>query len=344
MIALCIDGGGMRGVIPATVLTFIEFVIKKYTKNNVFLRDYFDIISGASVGSVIASLTILGHHADEILKIIISESKSIFTPNCFSCCGITRSVYNKEQLRKTIRRILLMSKIKLSEVPGNLMINTLDINTNKPIIFKSWKARESVERDYFLEDVIVSSCAAPYYFTSNNISNIIRSKFNCTTDGGLCQNNPSLLVYNEYRKSQKFNGEPCVIISLGTGTTENPPKYDIGSGGIISWGSHLLNVLTVSSSEFIEYTMEILSRNNEVNYCRIQPLIISGNMELDNTDINNIIVLINETIDHIVTFYSETIEIIEYLEPNISEFAIENKEAIITEFKSKIENITKDLM
>src|SRR5690606_28908795 len=51
---LSIDGGGIRGIIPGTILEVLEEKIQAHTQNpNARLVDYFDFISGTSTGGIL---------------------------------------------------------------------------------------------------------------------------------------------------------------------------------------------------------------------------------------------------------------------------------------------------
>jgi len=57
---LSIDGGGVRGVIPAVVLKAIEKKIRKKTGNpDAYLIDYFDMIGAISLSSIFGLLMII---------------------------------------------------------------------------------------------------------------------------------------------------------------------------------------------------------------------------------------------------------------------------------------------
>ncbi|XVF57448.1 hypothetical protein PTKIN_Ptkin06aG0206300 [Pterospermum kingtungense] len=53
---LCIDGGGVRGLIPATILRSLELHIQSKEGQNAKLADYFDYIAGTSTGGLIAAM------------------------------------------------------------------------------------------------------------------------------------------------------------------------------------------------------------------------------------------------------------------------------------------------
>ena len=50
---LSIDGGGIRGIIPAKVLEELEVQIQKETPG-IKLYEYFDLICGTSTGAILA--------------------------------------------------------------------------------------------------------------------------------------------------------------------------------------------------------------------------------------------------------------------------------------------------
>ena len=64
---LSIDGGGVRGAIAIAFLQRIETVLReRYGRPDMVLSDYFDLIGGTSVGSIIAAGLALGRSADDV--------------------------------------------------------------------------------------------------------------------------------------------------------------------------------------------------------------------------------------------------------------------------------------
>ena len=52
---LSIDGGGIRGILPAQILVALERKLQEKTKNpKVKIADYFDLIAGTSTGGILA--------------------------------------------------------------------------------------------------------------------------------------------------------------------------------------------------------------------------------------------------------------------------------------------------
>jgi len=50
---LSIDGGGIKGIIPATILSYIENGVRKNKGNTYYLNQSFDLISGTSTGGIL---------------------------------------------------------------------------------------------------------------------------------------------------------------------------------------------------------------------------------------------------------------------------------------------------
>ncbi|KAL5992745.1 CCT complex interacting protein [Asimina triloba] len=53
---LSIDGGGIRGIIPATILASLESKLQEVDGEDARIADYFDVIAGTSTGGLITAL------------------------------------------------------------------------------------------------------------------------------------------------------------------------------------------------------------------------------------------------------------------------------------------------
>ncbi|XP_021283584.1 patatin-like protein 2 [Herrania umbratica] len=53
---LSIDGGGVRGIIPATILAFLESELQKLDGKEARIADYFDFIAGTSTGGLVTAM------------------------------------------------------------------------------------------------------------------------------------------------------------------------------------------------------------------------------------------------------------------------------------------------
>ena len=103
---LALDGGGTRGIVSIAFLAEIERVLQeKLGRGDDFvLADYFDLIGGTSVGSVLATLLALGWRVDQIEKTFRAWSPQIFKPRRFR--GVLTPRFNAGRLSAKIREVV----------------------------------------------------------------------------------------------------------------------------------------------------------------------------------------------------------------------------------------------
>lgn len=89
---LSIDGGGIRGVIPATFLALLEEQLKREGKA-AKTSDYFDLICGTSTGGIIAIGLALGMPAAVILSLYRDHAAEIL-PHPWWVWGISQDLIN----------------------------------------------------------------------------------------------------------------------------------------------------------------------------------------------------------------------------------------------------------
>src|SRR3954470_14565649 len=75
---LAIDGGGLKGALPAALLAEIE------ERSGQKIVDQFDLIAGTSTGGIIALGLAMGLPAREILEFYLKDGKRIFPTGLFS--------------------------------------------------------------------------------------------------------------------------------------------------------------------------------------------------------------------------------------------------------------------
>ncbi|CAD5181227.1 unnamed protein product [Musa acuminata subsp. malaccensis] len=309
---LSIDGGGIRGIIPATILTFLEEKLQNLDGEDARLADYFDVISGTSTGGLVTAMLTAPNEknrplfaAKDILSFYVDHSPKIFPQPWEAIARAIESIrrilgpkYNGEYLRHIIRERLGCSK--LHQALTNVVIPTFDIKQLQPTIFSSYKARDDELMDAQLSDICISTSAAPtylpaHYFKTKNHKGEVR-EFNLI-DGGVAANNPTLIALGEVRKDH-FRRDPeifsstkyidcskLLVLSLGTGIPKNEKKYDAKSAGkwsILGWlmngGSNpLIDAFTHASSDMVDiHISAVFEGDLESNYLRIQDDTLEG--------------------------------------------------------------------
>jgi len=209
---LSIDGGGVRGVIPATILEFLEEKLQAFDGPGARVADYFDVIAGTSTGGLVtAMLTVPNDNkrplfaAKDITRFYLENCPSIFPPPKKGIFGwlraqytaLTGPKYSGDFLHTTIKGVC--GDRRLHESLTNIVIPTYDIHLQQPIIFSSLQARRDELKDALLSDVCIGTSAAPTYlpahrFKTEDSGDKKRSCSFNLIDGGVAANDPTLLA------------------------------------------------------------------------------------------------------------------------------------------------------
>ncbi|KAG6672165.1 hypothetical protein I3842_16G044900 [Carya illinoinensis] len=153
---LSIDGGGIKGIIPATILAFLESQLQEIDGDqDARLSDYFDIIAGTSTGGLVtAMLTAPDENnrplfaAKDIRPFYLEHCPRIF-PQERGLFGAIRKVfrslrgpkYDGKYLHRILRKKL--GEIRLRDTLTNVVIPTFDIKYMQPTIFTSYEVCRS---------------------------------------------------------------------------------------------------------------------------------------------------------------------------------------------------------
>ncbi|KFK30329.1 hypothetical protein AALP_AA7G247700 [Arabis alpina] len=271
---LSIDGGGIRGIIPGTILAYLESQLQELDGEEARLVDYFDVISGTSTGGLIVAMLTAEDKEDkgsdhsrrrnrplfaakEIVPFYLNHSPRIFPQPRGMCSWVDTIVrlvrgpkYNGKYLHNLIEGFL--GDTKLSESLTHVVIPCFDIKKLQPVIFSSYKTVNNQVIDAKVSDICISTSAAPTYFPAYQFTNEDhegnKHEFNLI-DGGIAANNPTICAIAEVTK-QIIKKNPAmgdispldytrfVVISLGTGSIRNQEKYNAkmaSKWGMLGW-------------------------------------------------------------------------------------------------------------
>lgn len=290
---LSIDGGGIRGIIPAKVLVHIEQQLR-IKDDNARLADFFDMIVGTSTGAILGALILVpGSHgrpkytAEEALDFYVKHGEEIF---------------NRSKKRETFGQLFKASKFSvrnlerlLSEKLGDrtldellkpCIITSYNMATGNAVFFNSRETRPGL-KDLLLRDVLRSTSAAPTYFDPKFIGQ--RSHRMINIDGGVFANNPAMCAYAECRHTKFDNWEDAkkqskpfptaknmLLLSLGTGGG----NIDLGntgkskSWGLLSWAKKTPEIMMDGGLDTVNYQVKKLfesldKESDRKNYKRV---------------------------------------------------------------------------
>src|SRR5436189_3870439 len=159
MNVLSVDGGGIRGVIPAMVLADLEARTGKPT------AELFDQIAGTSTGGIIAlALTVPGRDgkprwtANDLVGLYLTEGPRIFHHSIGRMLetglGLLDEKYDAKPLDESLATYL--GDAMISEAITDVLVTSYDLEHRKPFFFKTERTKEKPEHDWALH---VAACA-----------------------------------------------------------------------------------------------------------------------------------------------------------------------------------------
>ncbi|XP_024978388.1 patatin-like protein 1 [Cynara cardunculus var. scolymus] len=333
---LSIDGGGIRGIIPGVILKYLESELQLLDDNQARLADYFDVIAGTSTGGLVtvmltapdqnnrplyAAEDIVPFYLDNCPKIfpqiggpfadIIKKSKALVGPQ-----------YDGEYLKDLVTSLL--GTTRLNQTLTNVVIPTFDIKTMQPVIFSSFQVPRAPSKDALLSDICLGTSAAPTYLPAHYFQNGDQ-EFNLI-DGGIAASNPSFVAISEVAR-QVTKADPnfseiapldygrYLVISLGTGTQKEQPRYDAemaAKWGVLGWlvnagSSPLIEAFNQASADLVVFHNNVVfeALNSVDNYIRIQDETLTGDMasvDIATTEnLNNLVAVGEGLLDKPVT-------------------------------------------
>lgn len=306
---LSIDGGGIRGILPGTILTYIEEQLKKKDLDAT-IGKYFDFIAGTSTGGILSLLYLCPndkggykYSAQEALDLYLNQGDEIFDisfkKKLTSLGGILDEKYSEKELEEALNDYL--KDTKLSEILKPCLITSYDMRNRRAHFFTSHDAQDDI-RNYYLKDVARATSAAPTYFEPARIKSLYGTPY-ALVDGGVFANNPTLCAYSEARTidfSKQSNNKPdqpgakdMIIVSLGTGTVKEPYHYkDFKDANKIKWIVPMLDIMMSGNSETVDYQLQqiygTLDEQDQENYFRIQPELNYADNAMDNASLENL--------------------------------------------------------
>ena len=283
---LSIDGGGIRGIIPAKVLARIEQLTKAK------IADLFDVIAGTSTGGILAlGLTCPGddkkpkHAAQDLLDLYVNRGAAIFNKPMLPA---VEKVFIPEYSPKALEKALAdyLGDARLKDAVTQVTVTAYETERRRPFFFRSANAAAKPdEYDYFMRDVARATSAAPTYFPAHKIDTTPPDHY-ALVDGGVFANNPGLCAYVDALKDP-HPPDDVVMVSLGTGSLTRPLKYDdIKSWGEARWVQPLISVMMDGVSAATDYQLaQILGQDN---YFRLQTTLDVASDEMDDASKDNI--------------------------------------------------------
>jgi patatin-like phospholipase/acyl hydrolase len=251
---LSIDGGGIRGIIPARILERIEALTNKR------VADLFDLIAGTSTGGILAlgltkpnaARTGSALSATDLVQLYETEGHNIFARTLWHTVEalgqLSGPKYDGEGERAALARYLAGARLR--DVRTKVLVTAYEIQKRLPFFFKSWKAVADATYDYDMVDVARATSAAPTFFPPVQVTSSGMSY--AFVDGGVFANNPTMCALAD--GWQLWPGDDLLVVSLGTGNTDRSIPYERArTWGLAAWAHPLAEILIDGVTDTVDY-------------------------------------------------------------------------------------------
>jgi len=241
---LSIDGGGVRGVIPARILQAIEEQTGKP------ICTLFDLVIGNSTGGLIALALLTPdqvgrpkYKAVDLVEFYKQKATKIFSSSIFhrinTGWGLWAPRYDRKHLDNILKALFGESKLSQTLKPAVVVSFSLDCGVGQ--MWSTHHARAGKKLDYYLSDVAGATSAAPTYFAPKVLKNT-HGEILHEIDGGIWANNPEFTAIRALSFMEHIpKNQDIILISIGTGAPR-PDKKEfqqqackLRNAGILGW-------------------------------------------------------------------------------------------------------------
>ncbi|GAB5388662.1 MAG: patatin-like phospholipase family protein [Alphaproteobacteria bacterium] len=245
---LAIDGGGLRGIVPAKVLQELE------ERTGKPVSELFDMVVGTSTGGLLSlGLTTPDranprkprYSARDMVELYEGIGDQIFPkPTTVQRLrGLFRDTYDPRPFERLLRQ--KMGNARIKESLTSVIVTAYDTARRGPVFMKHYKnhAENRHFPDFLTRDAIRATCSAPTYFPPAEISSLpqiapdgrrFQRRYELI-DGGVFMTNPAAHAMIEAMRIKPEDTE-ILLVSLGTGIIKTPfPADDIKKWGQVGW-------------------------------------------------------------------------------------------------------------
>ena len=306
---LSIDGGGIRALIPAMILDYIEKQLQERSPSY-RLTDFFDFVVGSDMAGILAAIYVMPgengrpkYMASDALEVFQKRGAEIFDISLLkrikSMGGMTDEKYSSKKMEALLEGF--MGDTRLGDVVKPLMLMAYDVRNRKSNYYTFTDARDPI-RNFYLRDLCRAGAAIPSYFETARIQSETGTPFSLIS-GSIFAANPAMAAYAEVRKMnfQKLLDNPnkpifptandLFMVSLGTGDVRTPYYYDsIKDWGDVNWMKPVINMTFSSNSEAVDYQMSKIfaATTSDSDYIRLNPKLVGKSGEIDDASEENI--------------------------------------------------------
>lgn len=245
---LSIDGGGIKGILPAHALAYLA------AKTKLPISSSFDLIVGVSTGAIAAVVLTTPDaqgqpkfSTQDLLNFYNQTSKLLFKTSLYyriiTMEGLIGPKYSPYERQKIYDQALGM--VTLHQLLSHVALPIYDWDHEQPQIFHSWYALGDPKVDFYIKDILAGSTSPITFFPPVTIQSVDHSQTHVIADAAIYADNPAMLALLEAQRL--YPHQRYLLVSLGAGTTlplvnTMVPKSE--SWGIAHWLTNIFNVIT----------------------------------------------------------------------------------------------------
>ena len=294
---LAIDGGGIRGILPAMVLADLE------RRTNRPIIDLFDLIVGTSTGGLVALALSCPdaegkprHTARDIVRLYDVEGKRVFSRSVWHKIRSVGALAEGKYPSAGIEGVLqdYFGECRLKDALADVVVPAYEIERRIPFFFKTANAKLKSYYDYPMKNVIRAATAAPTYFEPMQVQIDGPNDYYALVDGALFAYNPGMCAYVEaLNRYPDYNS--VIMVSLGTGKlTRRLPYDEVKDWGAARWAQPAFALMCDGICDVVDHQLQQLlpeTADGQRQYYRLQARLDVGNDDMDDASNTNIRVL-----------------------------------------------------
>lgn len=308
---LVIEGGGIYGVLSATILQEFE------KKSHQPISKLFDVMVGTSTGSIqIALLNTprpgtrqpLYTAADVVDFYLTFAGVALHIPwqrKLWTLHGFLAPLLTQDGLEYYAQKTLGNTELKDSLT--TILIPSYDINTASLFVFNN---RDAQQQNYRLADIVLASTAIPNIMPAKPW--LFADGTHYLTDATIVVNNPSILAL--LHTALLYPNQNKIIVSLGSGKRAAPDNPEvIGKKGFSGALENWFNIFSQGTDDSFSDILQAEADNhrlNLINYFRLNPLLPKDVGDAINASSQNMTLLKNTADTYVKNHQQKLAEIV----------------------------------
>ena len=282
---LSIDGGGIRGILPAIVLAELERRTGKASSK------LFDLMAGTSTGGIVAlGLSMPDERgepawrAEELIEIYARDGIRLFPAVPL---GEIRAMFHRRYDEAEIATLLhgYFGDTMLSQAACDVLVTSYDVVGREALILTNRSAREDPALDMPMRIAARATAAAPTYFAPIESTFGSPPRERVLIDGSVFANNPAMCAFTELQR--RNYGSNVIVVSLGTGSLTRRYRWDaVNEWGLAHWARPLLHIVIDGAGETVDFQLRTML--GKQRYHRLQIDLLHASDDLDDASPENI--------------------------------------------------------